>query len=506
MDEVSLIICPPWDTKMPSLGVGYIVSYLRSCGIKAKVYDLNIDLYNFSKDKKDWDLEMLSSWSDRRFAASVFSKNSKFIERYVDKIVKCRYICFSTNIGNVNSTIEIAKKIKERRKKNIICIGGPITDFPPNKELKEVADYIISGEGEMKLATLLKSLKSGKKPSAENKDFFAELKELPFPTYDEFNLKSYTSRELPLCFSRGCYGKCNFCSDWKRRPFSVRKGKSVFEEVKYHVKKNKIRKFRFTDLLINGNAKELEEFCDLVIKDHLDILWWSNAVINIGIRKEIYAKMKKAGCYYLEYGVESFSPHVIKLMNKPFKYEHIYPVLKNTLDAGIRAGINILIGYPGETEKDFNEHLENFRKHYLLFERVSNLNMVYLYSISNLNLNPLDYDIIMENKNDFLKWHTKDNKNTYEIRLRRLVRMIRLLQKLKIPFSQNYIEQIRKDLSKHVNLEQNKADLNEYIENIYRTRSPLYLFFDSMKMNGIWHTLKKTLVYIIKGKIRYYRR
>ncbi len=509
IEKVAIVICPPWDINMPSLGIGYLCAYLKSSGITSKVFDLNIELYHKSKNKFKWDMTSLYCWEDDLAIQSTIDENEASIQGFLKELFPFKIICFSINVANIAFSIRMIEKIRKANKNSIICAGGPITDHVIPKELRECVDYLIIGEAEAKLVTLVKKI--NKSENKNNKTVNSaltnnlDLDSLPWPTYEEFNLSSYLKRELPLSGSRGCYGKCNFCTDWKRRPYAARKAVSIFEEVSYHYIKNKIRRFRFNDLIINGNVTELEKFCDLVIKNRLNILWWSTALINIGVTRNLYIKMKKAGCYYLEYGIESFSPGVLKLMNKPFRYEHIYPVLKNTFDARIRAGANLLVGFPGETEEQFKENCINFRKHYKLIERVANLNPVYIYGNSNINLEKKDYEIIPDN--EYLKWNTSDMKNTYEIRIKRLLKIIELLKELKIPYPEIHIKEVRDDLCSIYgsNVFENKIGSNDYNRNIYDEMSPAQLFFDSWNINGPLSTLRFAFRYVRNLKfLRYY--
>jgi hypothetical protein len=65
--------------------------------------------------------------------------------------------------------------------------------------------------------------------------------------------------------------------------------------------------------------------------------------------------MHRAGCQRLEFGVESGSQRVLDLMEKGTKVSTIKNVLQNCYEAGISTQIYILIGFPGETEEDYQK-------------------------------------------------------------------------------------------------------------------------------------------------------
>jgi hypothetical protein len=66
-------------------------------------------------------------------------------------------------------------------------------------------------------------------------------------------------------------------------------GKRIFEEIKYHKMHEAslnphLGHIGFIDLMFNGNMEYLVEFCDLMIKERMDIKWSANMIIRQKIR------------------------------------------------------------------------------------------------------------------------------------------------------------------------------------------------------------------------------
>jgi len=80
--------------------------------------------------------------------------------------------------------------------------------------------------------------------------------------------------------------------------------------------------------------------CDVIIGSKLD-LFWKASVRPDNLDKELLDKMKKAGCVYLQFGIESGSPAILKNMGKGFVPEKASRVLKESHSAGIINYINI---------------------------------------------------------------------------------------------------------------------------------------------------------------------
>jgi hypothetical protein len=51
--------------------------------------------------------------------------------------------------------------------------------------------------------------------------------------------------------------------------------------------------------------KYLVEFCDLMIKEPMDIKWSANMIIRPEMNKDVIRKMKDSGCKHIIFGIES---------------------------------------------------------------------------------------------------------------------------------------------------------------------------------------------------------
>lgn len=137
----------------------------------------------------------------------------------------------------------------------------------------------------------------------------------------------------------------------------------MFEEIAYQVKRFPgVDYFYFIGSLLNGSVKALSKFSDLLIQNELKIRWSGQAIIRSEMTRELLEKMRKAGCEWLGYGIESGSQKVVDSMNKHFSIANAEEVLRDTHQAGISTQANIMFGIPGETEEDFKETLEFLKR------------------------------------------------------------------------------------------------------------------------------------------------
>jgi radical SAM protein with 4Fe4S-binding SPASM domain len=380
--DILLVICPMWGTNFPPLGISYLHSYLKQKGFLSSVMDINIDLFK---------AKILALFDDKIdfYASEILAHHTKIIG-------------FSVNAGNLLFSIELAKRIKAREQNKIIIFGGAHSkwfkyDIDYLEQYQHVypgfytglVDIFVIGEGEITLERILYSLKNNKEIDnipgvilcknnhylcSQKENFIWDLDSLPFPDFSWSDSYKYTENKLPILMSRGCIRKCLFCNDtFVSAKYRSRSAKSVFEEMVLRLKRNKVRNFEFCDLILNANLRELERLCDLIIKAKIHINWIGQAGIRKDFTKELLTKMKKAGCSSITYGVESFSNRTLELMNKPYKYENVQKVIKDTAKAKIPVYINIITGFPGEGEREFNETVQGIKDCHRQIKGISSL-------------------------------------------------------------------------------------------------------------------------------------
>ena len=94
----------------------------------------------------------------------------------------------------------------------------------------------------------------------------------------------------------------------------------MFDEVVYFKKiYPQVEEIRMANNIDNGKMSALDEFCDLMIESGLnEELTWTmeSSVVRKEMRKPVYEKMRKAGCTFLTYGVETPAEHLLEKVGK----------------------------------------------------------------------------------------------------------------------------------------------------------------------------------------------
>ena len=424
--DVALIITPPVFTRMPMVGLAYLATYLKQQGCSVALLDLSVLLFNQGSDelRKLWSPECTNACFVTEIAEKIYSAYDAQLRVFVDQVVASdvRVVAFSVNQVSIFLANRLAEDIKRRDRNRTIVFGGPGTYFKHPRELTTpgFVDYYVIGEGEEVLLSLVRRLKKGVPVGRERglllrKDFgvvmpepaplVEDLNRLPFPTYEEFDLAAYNDgsdyKPLPLLLSRGCIKKCSYCIDHIMWPkYRVRSARHAFNEIEYHCRVNKTKAFELNDLLCNGNLRELEALCDLIIAAGLKFDWVSYGVIRADMTPRLCVKMKQAGCHTIIYGMEHSSLRILKGMNKGYTSAEAEKVIRMTHAAGICTNVNVIVAFPGETMADLDEVAVFLKRNRDHISEVTNISGFTLFPASTIGQHQWRYGISLKENTD----------------------------------------------------------------------------------------------------------
>jgi radical SAM superfamily enzyme YgiQ (UPF0313 family) len=161
-----------------------------------------------------------------------------------------------------------------------------------------------------------------------------------------------------ISFSRGCVGRCNFCSNyamWKK--WKYRSPGKTLAEIELLYREYGIRCFQFNDDCFSVDKKATLELCREIRARGLRI-YFSIVTRTDCIDEEILAALKEAGCYSICFGIETASPRLLKIMHKPIKIEQSLKAIRMVNSFGIRSVALIIAGNVGEDVDSINETIE----------------------------------------------------------------------------------------------------------------------------------------------------
>ncbi len=394
--DLLLLNVPPCILSGPPIGPAAVIAAVRAAGFSGECFDLNLDLYQkISRqiDIQDW------FYTDFMFdnEANFRDFRDKYLEpvmvSWIDLIRKKnpRWLGLSVITYRCkNITIEICRRIRAELPDLKIVIGGggvlgEARRFGQVQQKNWVSelyslgliDAYVRGEGEKAIINVLLGDLNEPGINGCSPTEVEDLSALPFPDYSDFPVPQYfeVTRQNPhwthkwnwmfIESSRGCVRKCKFCNiPSSTQKFRFRSGIRIAEEMISHRKQYGVHRFNFADNLVNGSIKHLVHFCEVLSEyrknpDFEDIRWSGAFVIRSErhFPKRHFQLMRSAGCNTLMIGVESGSEAVRKHMRKLFNNEDLDYTVQQSLENGIHCILLFMVGYPTETERDFEDTL-----------------------------------------------------------------------------------------------------------------------------------------------------
>jgi radical SAM superfamily enzyme YgiQ (UPF0313 family) len=336
---------------MPPLGMASITSFLQSKNISTALVDLQIS---------DCSVEQLLQQHKPQVVGIGGTSHTRFV------------------------SFDIARQVKKYDSAIRVIYGGPHATFTAENTLKNIPeiDYIVRGKGENITYSLAVQLLSGK-PEIENirgiscrhNDVIVHHQEaeriknldlLPFPIRDHDALQKYNLLldfvNIPaasIISSRGCPINCSFCSASAMfgTQLTLRSAKNVVDEIEILFKEYGYQGIKFFDSTLTLHKDHVEAICAEIQKRKLVFPWECEIRVN-GVSLDLLQTMKKAGCYYVDFGIESASPRVLKEMHKGITVEQAERVLRWTKDLGLYTKVFFTFGHIGETLDDAMKTVE----------------------------------------------------------------------------------------------------------------------------------------------------
>ncbi len=303
----------------------------------------------------------------------------------------------------------LSSMIKDRFGRGVrVVLGGNIItrdyeilsrDDELNRRLFDYFDFLIHHEGETAFTELVKELRTSQGVSRvpkliyrsggrvqENLEFVVEdVDSLPIPNFEGLVQQGdhWTPQPvIPYLIGRGCdWGGCSFCDipagyDGSRSRMEVETGKKfklvsatesergagivgkggkrvqsldkVVAELEELSSRYKTKYFSFGDEELAGDL--LRDFVERVSEKGPEIEWDCYGRIEpLYLDEGFCRKLRKAGCRFIQFGIESASQAVLDRNQKGYALNIASGVLRNTYEAGIMNHAFLLTGLPGDS-------------------------------------------------------------------------------------------------------------------------------------------------------------
>ena len=340
-------------------GAAYIAATLKADDIEVEIY--NQDLYHYPE-------EHLTEYLDK----------NKF------DVIGCGVI---GGYYQYRKLLAISKAINKSKNRPFYVLGGHGPSPDPTYFINKTdADAIVIGEGEVTIVELINALVSNGELSTikgiayrdgdavqinPRRELIKDVDTIRMPAYELFPVEIYKYRReancattdfvMPVLSGRGCTFNCNFCYRMDKG-FRPRSAESIVDEIVFLNKTYGINYIYFSDELLMSSISRTESLCQAFIKSKLNFHWWCNGRLNYA-NPALLKLMKKAGCVFINYGIESFDDIALKNMNKALNTKQIILGVEATLAADISPGLNVIWGNIGENARTLRQSVDFLKKY-----------------------------------------------------------------------------------------------------------------------------------------------
>lgn len=280
-----------------------------------------------------------------------------------------------------------------------IIVGGGIVSSEPELMFNALKpNYIVIGEGENAIVGLLACLTQKGDPAQlkgvgcqrPNGEFVCndaeapimDLDSIPLPDLESFEFGEYLDhlkptdqyfydlhdypRVYPIICSRSCPFICTFCFHPVGNKYRQRTVDSIMQELTVMVTRYKINTIAIYDELFSNKVDWVYDFCRRIKAFLAQLPWeckWACQMRVDKIDDEMLRVMKDAGCYSVSYGFESYSPVVLKSMQKYITPQQIDKAVHLTLKHDISIQANFIFGDIAETTQTAQETIDYWKEH-----------------------------------------------------------------------------------------------------------------------------------------------
>ena len=471
--KIACIFMPWHQRESPPSEFASMISLVKGMGHRAFVFDINNGIFSENFNRRSY-WKYLSLDVPEELEQAFYAESEEILKIYCNEIVSKGpdIILFKSIANTYKNALHFARILKAENQDRLIIFTGKYAvtkkdvEFLSERQEDSPFDFIICGQDEVALPRLLNAIEQQEMPGFDlsfkrngkvidciEGPVLQNLDELPFLDFSDSDFNTYKNpKRIEMFTSRGCLWKCSFCVNCViGGQYRSMSGKRILQEILYQLNfRKEIEHIRFGDSAINGNIQALGDFCDLILREYekgLPKLQWSgDAMITPQMTEELLLKMSAAGCLGIGYGLESGCQQVVKDMSKPFSIALAERVIRDTYRASIKTSVNIMTGFPTESNSDFQETLrfiernrENINEIRLAFNGCRLCEGSYLYDYpEKFGITTFDID----------KWVSNDGTNTFEERTKRAEEVCRLVLSLGIELMFNGRPRRKPDLMK----------------------------------------------------------
>jgi radical SAM superfamily enzyme YgiQ (UPF0313 family) len=340
--------------------VPYALLYLERA-----VRDLDIEVVLLDEQRQPDYMPILAAMRDRLLLAGVSSLTGE----------------------QITAGITFSKRVRELSSAPVVWGGWHATLLPQQTLREPYIDYVVMGQGERPLRTLLQRLLEGKDPSdipglaSKQGDAVTINPPAPvegcsaFPPIDLalLDLKQYLNvSRLPERFlgyfaTHGCPLDCSFCCigeiyqrRWFHKPVA-----QIIDELRFLKENVGVDSLLFEDDNFFVRAKFARELAQAMIDAKLNLKWETSAHAHIFTKAYTDDDVRlfaESGCQQIYIGAESGDQEALDILNKQSTVEENLRFVEMLTRHGILPRFSTMVCLPTDPGRDFEKTIDMLRR------------------------------------------------------------------------------------------------------------------------------------------------
>ena len=321
-----------------------------------------------------------------RFRVCLFDENctdrTEIFRSLANQDVLLAGISIMTGGGQIRNGLEIAAGIRQAHPKAKIVFGGPHVNVLPEQTLAHpLVDYVICGMGQETFSGLADCLHDGKSPKGLPGLYVKKGSGILYPDILKATLKRLTpydfslinpelyvkydatisERTLNYIASQGCPYACRFCyeSNYGRKYYGMR-SEFVRRDIALYAEQFRVDGIKFydADFFIHqeGYSATIRQLKAYGLKWAASIHPNDILRCQCGASNTLLKLVSESQCTRLLMGMESGSNRILQdIIHKNTKAEDYITLARIIADYGILGSYTFMVGFPGETESEYDE-------------------------------------------------------------------------------------------------------------------------------------------------------
>lgn len=293
----------------PSLGLGYLASYLEKNGFYIDIIECMMEDIGYNRL-----IDIVNKNKYNIVGLSICDQTRKHAFKIV-KLLEKNFPTLNVIVGGYAPTLSYESILKTLPFVKCCILGEGEETF------LEIVRKLDSNQ-EIDMVEGIAYLKNNNVKKNNKRDLIQNLDKLPFPKRKVINER----KVLNIISSRGCINSCTYCSisafykSCKGEKFRYRSAENVINEIYHYIAKyGRPDKITFYDdnFLSNEklNLQNIEKLCPILKEINIPFCITTRAQ-DIVINYKLVEELKKAGLCHLFVGIETFSQRQLDLYNK----------------------------------------------------------------------------------------------------------------------------------------------------------------------------------------------